>query len=644
MVFDPNHPIQGGEPVSLPIRENFLQLAIHHKGDTEPPAKVDGFVWWDTSTPTNQKLRAFYDSAWRNMFDHMESVPVPSSGTGVVSWQGFVKDKDLTDPPGAPSTGDRYIVASVATGVWIGHEDDIARWDGAQWVFDTPEGGWTTWVEDDTEIYVFNGASWEQESFGPHAPTHSKDGPDQINVENLGTSGAVGTVPVAQADGSLLMVAVGGAETVIKASDNMKTILEASAGNETFRLADGAHTLAGLVTITSKKNITIVGGKAAIVKRNLTDQLFKIEGCEDFTMEGFTILGEPNVATGNPMVQIAQAGAGSYQAPTRHRYANLHFDSVASGAGKMHALAIASTADFIDSEIVDCEFSGALNSGIDIPAGSGKVRVGSRVQGNILRTNIAGTTAPGIRALCTLGQGLVVTLNHVDGQWQYGIEVISTATDDAMVVTNNFIEGSSSNGIKVVGGTTSEHLDVSHNIVLNTGSDGININAKFSKVLGNTVKGAGGYGIIFSATSTFNVVEGNVFVDNANPGINNLGSDNKIDGKIEITEQTSTAAPTIADLIAIPDDSTVLFNMEVVAFRTNGSDQAAYRKTVLVHRRSAGSAQIQGTVQDVVPDIESDAAWNMALTVAGNNLVVTVTGAVGKTINWKARYTMEKVS
>ena len=93
MVFDPTHPITNGEPVSAPIRENFLQLAVHHYGDTEPPAKVAGFIWWDTTTPANEKLKCYTGSAWANLFDHMESIPVPSAGSGgVVETLNFVID------------------------------------------------------------------------------------------------------------------------------------------------------------------------------------------------------------------------------------------------------------------------------------------------------------------------------------------------------------------------------------------------------------------------------------------------------------------------------------------------------------------------------------------------------------------------
>ena len=68
-----------------------------------------------------------------------------------------VLDKDLTDPPGSPPTGGRYIVASVATGDWTGHEEKIAEWSGSAWSFETPSEGWEIWVADENVWYVYDG-------------------------------------------------------------------------------------------------------------------------------------------------------------------------------------------------------------------------------------------------------------------------------------------------------------------------------------------------------------------------------------------------------------------------------------------------------------------------------------------------------
>ena len=61
----------------------------------------------------------------------VSGVPVRGSGTASDRWTSPVKDKDLTAPPGAPSPGARYVVASVASGAWTGHESEIAEWAGS---------------------------------------------------------------------------------------------------------------------------------------------------------------------------------------------------------------------------------------------------------------------------------------------------------------------------------------------------------------------------------------------------------------------------------------------------------------------------------------------------------------------------------
>jgi len=79
-----------------------------------------------------------------------------------IDWQDSVLDKDLTSPPGSPSTGDRYIVAASGIGAWSGHDDDVAEWNGSTWTFDTKSEGMATWVEDENKLYVYNGTAWVQ--------------------------------------------------------------------------------------------------------------------------------------------------------------------------------------------------------------------------------------------------------------------------------------------------------------------------------------------------------------------------------------------------------------------------------------------------------------------------------------------------
>lgn len=81
-----------------------------------------------------------------------------------------VKDKDLTAPPGSPVDGDRYIVASGATGAWAGQTGKIARWSGvaSAWEFYTPKEGWLVHVDDEDALYRHTGTAWEK-TLGPKA-------------------------------------------------------------------------------------------------------------------------------------------------------------------------------------------------------------------------------------------------------------------------------------------------------------------------------------------------------------------------------------------------------------------------------------------------------------------------------------------
>ncbi|QDP53530.1 MAG: putative ribonuclease III [Prokaryotic dsDNA virus sp.] len=78
-----------------------------------------------------------------------------------------VADKDLTSPPGSPSTGDAYIVAATATGDWASKEDQIAVYDGDGWIFHEPNAGWLCWVDDESDAYRYSGSSWAPLSVTP---------------------------------------------------------------------------------------------------------------------------------------------------------------------------------------------------------------------------------------------------------------------------------------------------------------------------------------------------------------------------------------------------------------------------------------------------------------------------------------------
>ena len=71
-----------------------------------------------------------------------------------------VLDRDLIAPPGAPTDGDRYIVAAGAAGVWSGKDGQIAAWQDNGWAYFPPNQGWLVWVMDEGKVFAWDGTAW----------------------------------------------------------------------------------------------------------------------------------------------------------------------------------------------------------------------------------------------------------------------------------------------------------------------------------------------------------------------------------------------------------------------------------------------------------------------------------------------------
>jgi hypothetical protein len=72
-----------------------------------------------------------------------------------------VLDRDLNGPPGAPDVNMRYIVGPAPTAEWSGKANQVAAWDGAAWVFHTPEPGWLAFILDENGLLVWSGSAWQ---------------------------------------------------------------------------------------------------------------------------------------------------------------------------------------------------------------------------------------------------------------------------------------------------------------------------------------------------------------------------------------------------------------------------------------------------------------------------------------------------
>ncbi len=71
-----------------------------------------------------------------------------------------VIDRDLNTPPGSPSDGERYIIASGATGDWADRDLNVALYTDGAWAILAPRAGWRAWVEDEGLLLVYDGSGW----------------------------------------------------------------------------------------------------------------------------------------------------------------------------------------------------------------------------------------------------------------------------------------------------------------------------------------------------------------------------------------------------------------------------------------------------------------------------------------------------
>lgn len=100
--------------------------------------------------------------------------------------------------------------------------------------------------------------------------------------------------------------------------------------------------------------------------------------------------------------------------------------------------------------------------------------------------------------------------------------------------------------------------------------------------------------------------------------------------------ETIDATQSVLQEIEIPDDSTVIIEAAVNAFRTDAADYASYIVRASIRRRSGGSAVVVGSV-DPAFTAASDGTWDCTIGVNGTAVRILVTGAVGKTITWSGR-------
>lgn len=221
-----------------------------------------------------------------------------------VEWQDSVLDKDTLTPPGSPATGARYIINGIGSGGWVGHDDDIAEWNGTAWVFTDAKEGLAAWVEDEDIIYVCNGSlDWVKmtavyshndlasiqggttNSYYHLTSTQHTDltdgGDTTLHVHNIYLPLAGGTMTgniTMTEDGTIgltgAQIQFNGASTSIDISNNIKMIEDATIGltgaTITFNGASTSIDISNKLSVTNQITSTLANGTAPFVITSTT--------------------------------------------------------------------------------------------------------------------------------------------------------------------------------------------------------------------------------------------------------------------------------------------------------------------------------------------------------------------------------------
>ncbi len=156
-------------------------------------------------------------------------------------WQKGVISK-ISDPPASPSNGDRHIIASTATGVWIGHENEVVTYDNDVWTYLEPWNGLIVYVQTMNRMLQFI-TRWEGLVAGGRDPVTALGAGTTLTIDQFGetitcTSSSAETfylpsVTASDVGAWFRFVKLGSGNMTIEAADSDK-IADSGAGDTLY--------------------------------------------------------------------------------------------------------------------------------------------------------------------------------------------------------------------------------------------------------------------------------------------------------------------------------------------------------------------------------------------------------------------------
>jgi 3D (Asp-Asp-Asp) domain-containing protein len=87
----------------------------------------------------------------------------------ITSWQQAVISQTNT-PPSSPATGDRYLIGTAPTGVWVANANYITQWNGSTWIYIAPQAGMIVdSIAITTGVYLYAASMWTLKNFAAYS-------------------------------------------------------------------------------------------------------------------------------------------------------------------------------------------------------------------------------------------------------------------------------------------------------------------------------------------------------------------------------------------------------------------------------------------------------------------------------------------
>ena len=202
-----------------------------------------------------------------------------------------VLDRDVTAPPASPADGDRYIVASSATGLWVGWDLNVAFWVDGVWLRLVPRPGWLAWIADEAAFVVWNGSAWDLVG-------------EPVDVSDAIFSLVNDADPTKRALFSLSGITTGTTRTFTL--PNTSSELAILAGTQTF---SGNKTFSG--TLTASGTVTVSAASASIGTATTTTTYGMGTGATTTGVTKTVNLGTGGASGSTTVVNIGSATAGA---------------------------------------------------------------------------------------------------------------------------------------------------------------------------------------------------------------------------------------------------------------------------------------------------------------------------------------------